>query len=67
VSELVKRWQLVSSARELTAEGNYQLKPAVRGWHEMIATREPLPSNTWAKPVKLVNLETMSRSAGRQS
>jgi hypothetical protein len=38
VSEVVKRWQLVSSARELTNEGKYQLKPAVRGWCEMVTS-----------------------------
>jgi hypothetical protein len=43
-SELVERHQLVSPAQKLTAEGKYQLKPAVSGWHEMVASlwgREP--------------------------
>jgi hypothetical protein len=38
VSELIERWQVVSSAWELIAEGKYQLKPAVRSWCEMVAS-----------------------------
>jgi hypothetical protein len=38
MSELPERRQFVSSARELTAEGKYQQKPAVRGWLEMVAS-----------------------------
>jgi hypothetical protein len=37
-SEWVERWQLVTSAWELTAEGKYRLKPAVRGWNEMVTS-----------------------------
>jgi hypothetical protein len=43
-SELLERRQLVSSARELTAEGKYQLEPASSGRHEMVVSlrgREP--------------------------
>jgi hypothetical protein len=44
VSELVETWPLVSSGQKLKAEEKYQLKPAVRGWLEMVASlwgREP--------------------------
>jgi hypothetical protein len=50
--ELVDRRKLVSSARELTAEGKYQLKPADRGWPEMVAdpeAEERPPSRAAAK------------------
>jgi hypothetical protein len=83
VSELVERRQLVSSARELIAEGKYQQKPAVRGWCEMVASlrgRGPGSSGPSAGGSsasedseesslvrQLVSSETVSGSAGRRS
>jgi hypothetical protein len=66
-SEWVERRQLVSSAQELTAERKYQLKPAVRGWREMVVSlqgREPGSRGTSAVEnrcqAKLVKTEESS-------
>jgi hypothetical protein len=71
VSELVERRQWVSSFWELTAEGKCQLKPAVWGWREMIASlpgHEPRRRGTSAirSPCQATLMKTKESSLVRQ-